>query len=179
MKLAAQLNLIVDKNMDTVIKQAISLRRKGKFDECRSLLKSLLKEEAYSSKAHLQIAWSYDNEGKEQEAIKHYKSALLGILSNKERFDSLFGLASTYRCLGDYTEALDYFEQIINEYPDSIEVYPFYAMCLYNLGRCKESTALLLKLLVSTTNNESIKEYQRAILLYADDLDKKKVTPNL
>lgn len=46
-------------------------------------------------------------------------------------------------------------------------------MCLYNLGRHKEAIALLLELLVSTTNDESIKAYQQAILLYAKDLDKR------
>jgi tetratricopeptide (TPR) repeat protein len=71
-----------------------------------------------------------------------------------------------------YSEALTYFEQTLSEYPNSVEVQPFYAMCLYNLGRHKEATSLLLELLVSTTNSDAIKEYQRAISLYAKDLDR-------
>jgi tetratricopeptide (TPR) repeat protein len=66
---------------------------------------------------------------------------------------------------------LRYFESALSEYPNAIEVQPFYAMCLHNLGRHKEATALLLKLLLATTNSEAIKGYQRAISLYADDLD--------
>ena len=158
--------------MDTVIKQAIELRKEEKYQESRDLLATLLSDKSYAAKAHLQIAWSYDNQGKEQQAIEHYVLSLSGALSSVERFDALFGLASTYRSLGLYTEALDYFEQTMVEYPDSIEVKPFYAMCLYNLGRYKEATSLLLELLVSTTNSEAIKEYQRAISLYAQDLDK-------
>ncbi|MGL5307032.1 MAG: tetratricopeptide repeat protein, partial [Aeromonas veronii] len=107
------------------------------------------------------------------EAIGHYLSSLSGTLSSVERFDALFGLASTYRSLGNYSESLVYFEKTISEYPESIEVQPFYAMCLYNLERHKEATSLLLRVLVSTTNSAAIKEYQRAILLYAEDLDKK------
>ncbi|EPX4144705.1 tetratricopeptide repeat protein [Vibrio vulnificus] len=159
--------------MESIIKQAIELRKQGKYQESRALLKTLLNDETYSAKAHLQIAWSYDNEGKEQEAITHYLSSLSGLLSPVERFDALFGLASTYRSLGMYSEALSYFEQTLTEYPSSIEVQPFYAMCLYNLGRHKEATSLLLELLVSTTNSDAIKEYQRAISLYAEDLDRK------
>ncbi|GEA59474.1 hypothetical protein VCO01S_06670 [Vibrio comitans NBRC 102076] len=136
------------------------------------MLASLLNNDKYSARAYLQIAWSYDNEGKEKEAITHYLSSLSGILSSTERFDALFGLASTYRSLGMYAEALSYFEQTLNEYPSSIEVQPFHAMCLYNLGRHKEATSLLLELLISTTNSEAIKTYQRAISLYAQDLDK-------
>ncbi|GLO59597.1 hypothetical protein MACH09_01050 [Vibrio sp. MACH09] len=75
-------------------------------------------------------------------------------------------------CLGKYTEALEYFERTMAEYPDSLEVQPLYAMGLYNLERHKEATALLIKLLLSTTENKKIKSYQRAILLYAKDLDK-------
>ncbi|MFA0313523.1 hypothetical protein BH581_23115 [Vibrio splendidus] len=158
--------------MDTIIKQAIELRKEEKYQESRDLLATLLSDKSYAAKAHLQIAWSYDNQGKEQQAIEHYVLSLSGVLSSVERFDALFGLASTYRSLGLYTEALDYFEQTMVEYPDSIEVKPFYAMCLYNLGRHKEVTSLLLELLVSTTNSEAIKEYHRAISLYAQDLDK-------
>lgn len=95
-----------------------------------------------------------------------------GRLSKTERFDALFGLASTYRSVGDYSDALRYFENTLEEFPDSIEVQPFYCMCLYNLGRHKEATESLLKLLISTTEHGAIKEYQEAISLYAKDLDK-------
>ncbi|MBY7997526.1 tetratricopeptide repeat protein [Vibrio fluvialis] len=158
--------------MKNIITQAIELRKEAKYQESRALLATLLNDERYAAKAHLQIAWSYDNEGKEQEAIGHYLSSLVGHLSSVERFDALFGLASTYRSLGNYSEALSYFEQTISEYPDSVEVQPFYAMCLYNLGRHKEATSLLLELLVSTTNSDAIKQYQHAISLYAKDLDR-------
>lgn len=158
--------------METTISQAIALRKEQKYQESRDLLATLLSDEKFAAKAHLQIAWSYDNQGREQQAIEHYVLSLQGKLSSVERFDALFGLASTYRSLGKYTEALSYFEQTMSEYPESLEVQPFYAMCLYNLDRHKEATSLLLELLVSTTNSEAIKEYQRAISLYAKDLDK-------
>ncbi|NOI66884.1 tetratricopeptide repeat protein [Vibrio sp. 99-8-1] len=158
--------------METVINQAIVLRKEEKYQESRALLTTLLDDNSYAAIAHLHIAWSYDNEGKEQKAIEHYLSSLSGMLSSIERFDALFGLASTYRSIGKYSEALNYFEHIINEYPSFIEVQPFYAMCLYNLGRHKEATSLLLNLIVSTTNSDAIKEYQRAISLYAQDLDR-------
>lgn len=158
--------------MEAIIKQAIALRKEAKYQESRVLLATLLNDEHYAAKAHLHIAWSYDNEGKEQQAVGHYLSSLSGILSTVERFDVLFGLASTYRSLGQYSDALRYFEQTMSEFPTAIEVQPFYAMCLYNLGRHKEATSLLLELLVSTTNSEAIKEYERAISLYTQDLDK-------
>ena len=159
--------------MRTRIDEAILRRKNGDYKESRRLLRTVLASSSYAASAHLNIAWSYDNEGKEQQAIEHYRLALKGPLSPNERFEALFGLASTYRSLGCYEDALDYFQQTITEFPNNLEAQPFYAMCLYNLGRHKEATALLLNLLVSTTDNQSIREYQRAILLYAEDLDKK------
>ncbi|OEF81241.1 tetratricopeptide repeat protein [Vibrio breoganii] len=157
--------------MDSIIENAIALRKEGKYSQSREQLEGLISSELYQGRAHLHIAWSYDNEGKEQLAISHYQQALLGKLTSIERFDTLFGLASTFRSLGQYEIALSYFEQTMSEYPDSVEVQPFYAMCLYNLGEHKRATSLLLELLVSTTSSAAIKEYQRAILLYAKDLD--------
>lgn len=158
--------------METLFEQSIKLRQQGRYDESRSLLHKLVNDKKLAAKAHLQIAWSYDNEGKESDAIEHYKLALFGPISADERFDALFGLASTYRSLGEYDAALSYFDQTLAEYPQSIEAKPFYAMCLYNIGRHKEAVSLLLELLVNTTNEDSIKDYQKAILLYAKDLDK-------
>ncbi len=158
--------------MDTRIEQAIVLRRSGQYQEARQLLTPLLSDEQYAAKAHLQIAWSYDNQAQEQQAIEHYLCALRGQLNTTERFDALFGLACTYRSLGHYPQALDYFEQVRAEYPDALEVQPFYAMCLYNVGRHKQATALLLELLATTSSDTQIQAYQRAILLYAEDLDR-------
>lgn len=161
-----------DINMDVIIAKAIQLRQQEKFQELRELLAPVLSDEVYSAKAHLQIAWSYDNEGKERDAIKHYLSSLAGPLSATERLDASFGLASSYRSIGNYELALKYFELMISEYPEAIAVKPFYAMCLYNLGRHKEAVLLLLDLLILTTNSDEIKAYQRAIQLYAKELDR-------
>lgn len=137
------------------------------------MLSPLLSHSELGPIAHLHMAWSYDNEGKEQNAVHHYELALLGTLPKSDRFDAMFGLASTLRCLGKYDQALDYFKQTIAEYPDAVEVKPFYAMCLYNLGRAHEAVSILLKLLLSTTDSGEIRQYQRAISLYAEDLDRK------
>ncbi|WP_414931279.1 tetratricopeptide repeat protein [Vibrio europaeus] len=158
--------------MVDIINKAIELRENGQHVESRALLSSLLNNESYAGLAHLQIAWSLDNEGKEQDAIHHYLKSLSHDLSQIDRFDALFGLASTYRSLGQYSEALAFFEKTIFEYPNRLEVKPFYAMCLYNLGRNKEAVSLLLEVLVSTTESDEIKKYRRAISLYSRDLDR-------
>ncbi|MBZ6065031.1 tetratricopeptide repeat protein [Aeromonas schubertii] len=158
--------------MTHTIDEAITLRKEGRYEESRALLTPLLDKPELAARAHLHIAWSFDNQGSEQEAVPHYQGALAGTLAPDERLDALLGLASTLRTLGHYTEALGYFEQTRREFPEAQEIAPFYAMCLYNLGQHKEAVALLLRLLVSTTNDETIRAYRRAIELYADDLDR-------
>ena len=159
--------------MENIMIQAIALRKAEKFDESRDLLKPLLENKLYQAQAHLQTAWSYDIQGKEEEAIDHYLNALKGNLNEIDKKDSLLGLSSTLRSLGRYEDALIYFEKAIKNYPDFNEIKPFYAMCLYNLGRNKEAVSLLLNLLLDTTDEASIISYKRAISLYAEDLDRK------
>ena len=159
--------------MQKIIDQSIKLRRSEAYDESRELLSTLFVNPEYKAKAHLYTAFTFDNEGKETDAIFHYETALAGELSSSDRFEGLLGLASTLRSLGQYADALVYFEKLTLDYPNALEYQPFYAMCLYNVGEHKKATALLLYLLINTTNSEAIKEYHRAIRLYSKDLDRK------
>lgn len=59
--------------MRTRINEAILLRKRGSHKESRQLLRTVLANSFYAASAHLNIAWSYDNEGKEQQAIEHYR----------------------------------------------------------------------------------------------------------
>jgi len=122
--------------------------------------------------SYLHIAWSYDNQGLESEAVQHYNAALTGDLGEKDHFEALFGLASTLRSLGKYHEAAVRFEKACTLFPNAKEAMPFYAMCLYNLGEHKNAVERLLNLLIDTTSSEGILAYKRAIKLYAQDLDR-------
>jgi len=159
--------------MNTTIEKAILLRRKGRYADSRLLLEDLLNDQNSSSLAHLHIAWSYDNEGLEQQAVAHYEASLSGNLSKSDQYEAIFGLASTLRSLGRYEEAMASFEKLLVEFPGKKSFLPFYAMCLYNLGECKKSVELLLTLLADTTEAKEILDYEKAIRLYAVNLDRK------
>tara|TARA_R110001592_G_scaffold336960_1_gene622749 strand:+ start:13674 stop:14156 length:483 start_codon:yes stop_codon:yes gene_type:complete len=159
--------------MNPIINEAIELRRAGQFSGSRALLRQILNDPDVSSVAHLHMAWSYDNEGLELEAVPHYELSLSGQLLEPDHFEALFGLASTLRSLGRYGEALRYFDELVVKYPDSKAVLPFYAMCLYNQGQYKRGMELLLTLLADTVELPEIVEYERAIRSYAADLDRK------
>ncbi|MGB2521621.1 hypothetical protein AYI83_19140 [Shewanella algae] len=158
--------------MNKILRKAIELREQGKFSESRMLLIPLIDIDEVKARAHLHIAWSYDNQGYESDAVVHYEAALSIGLEADELFDAIFGLASTLRSLGEYSEALALFERAVVSFPEKVEVKPFYAMCLYNVGEHKKAMEILLNLLIDNTDAEDILNYQRAIRLYAMDLDR-------
>jgi hypothetical protein len=61
----------------------------------------------------------------------------------------------------------------MHRFPSDASFGPFLAMTLYNLGRPKKALALLVEILVATTECDDIKRYERAIRLYATDLDRR------
>ncbi|WP_252178275.1 tetratricopeptide repeat protein [Endozoicomonas sp. 4G] len=157
--------------MQSIINDAIKLRQQENFAASIRKLESLITDKKYSGQAFLQIAWNYDAQGMERDAIPYYKNALNGALSKDDRFDCLLGLASSLRCIGNYEEADLFFKVLVSEFTDRDELIPFYAMNLYNLGKHKESVRLLLQILLKTTDSPNITAYKDAIDIYAHDLD--------
>ena len=102
--------------------------------------------------------------GNETEAIH------LG-LSGADLEGAYLGLGSTYRSIGRYHEAEKIFLKGMEEFPTNNAFKGFYAMVLYNLKRYSEAMNIVLNLLAKTSNDEKIKEYQRAIQFYSDKLD--------
>jgi tetratricopeptide (TPR) repeat protein len=154
------------------IKVAIELRNRGDFDQSIAVLTQLLNNTTLAGMANLHIAWAYDAQGLESNAIPHYKMALDYKLGDEDRFDCLLGLASSLRCLGEFNDANEYFDMALKQYPNREEILPFYAMNLYNRGDSKSAVSVLLKLLTSGTSKECIQAYKSAIDLYAEDLDR-------
>jgi tetratricopeptide (TPR) repeat protein len=83
---------------------------------------------------------------------------------------ALLGLGSTYRTLGEYEKAESTLRLGLDKFPDAKEFIVFLAMTLYNLKQHHEAMSALLRLIADDV--EGVKPYQRAIRLYADDLDK-------
>ena len=109
----------------------------------------------------------------EREAIPYYHAAIENDLPGADLRQAYLGLGSTYRTLGQYDESKKILLEGISHFPDANEMKIFLAMTLYNLGENHEAVSSLLKVIVETTSEEEIKNYERAIRFYADDLNKK------
>lgn len=108
--------------------------------------------------------------GKESEAVPFYEKAIANGLK-EDRSGAMLGLGSTYRCLGDYEKSLKVFDQAIQEFPANRPLQTFRALTLYNLGRNEESVSQLLIQLLDTTQDPSIKSYEKALRFYSDRLN--------
>ena len=84
---------------------------------------------------------------------------------------ALLGLGSTYRTLGDYENSTRVLEKGIKLFPENRALQVFYTMTLYNVKKHDQAMELLFKVLVDTTSDEEILNYEKAIRFYADKLD--------
>lgn len=153
------------------IQKAISLRESGDPERAGSLLSVFLRKNPDDAEAHYQMAWTCDVRGMEREAIPHYRRALEGYLSGKDRSGAFVGLGSSHRVLGEYGEAVEALRRGAFEFPKDRAIQTFLAMALYNTGEHRESARILLKNLVETTSDPRIKSYEKALRFYPERLD--------
>ena len=149
------------------------LRAKDRHEEARKLLIQLASEFPTNPVVQYKTACIYDFLGLEREAIPYYHAAIENDLPGDDLRGAYLGLGSTYRTLGKYEESKKILLEGISHFPDSNEMKVFLAMTLYNLDENHEAVSSLLKVIVETTSEEKIKNYERAIRFYADDLNKK------
>lgn len=151
----------------------LQLRKEKKYTEAKDAMLQLLTTEPSNGEYQYQMAWCYDNLSEERNAVPHYVQAISLGLSPESLEGAYVGLGSTYRSLGKYAKAKETFEAAMLQFPDGNHLKVFYAMTLYNLQEHSKGMEILLKLLAKSSNDQSIMEYKKAILFYADKLDEK------
>jgi tetratricopeptide (TPR) repeat protein len=152
---------------------ADKLRAKDRHAEALKLLVPLAAEFPTNPVVQYKTACVYDFLGRERDAIPYYHAAIENDLPKKDLCQAYLGLGSTYRTLGQYAESKKILVEGLGHFPNANEIKIFLAMTLYNLGENHEAVSSLLKIIVDTTADEKIKDYEPAIRFYADDLNKK------
>lgn len=154
------------------LQQAIDYRQAKQYDKARKAFYDLYTVHPDDALVNYHYAWLYDNLGEEQEAVPHYQTAIANGLSDDDLRGALLGLGSTYRTLGMYKESAQILKQGIELYPSANELQVFYAMAQYNLGQYHEATTRLLTHIAEFSEDENVRQFSRAINLYAKDLDR-------
>ena len=156
----------------STLKDADKLRAKDLHEEARLLLVQLAREYPTNPIVQYKTACVYDFLGLEREAVPYYLAAIENDLPDAELRSAYLGLGSTYRILGQYSESKKILLEGLKVFPEAGEMKIFLAMTLYNLGEPHEAVSSLLKIIMDTTKNADIKNFERAIRFYANDLDK-------
>jgi tetratricopeptide (TPR) repeat protein len=158
---------------DQLLAEGIAWRKAGRLDEARERMLGLSREFPDDGLVAYQTAWVHDRLGLEREAVPFYLKALSsGQLSAEDRLGALTGCGSTLRILGRYEEAVELLEGGRCEFPGDGGLAAFLAMALYNAGRYREATSMLLRLVAASSTAPNVESYRAAIEYYADDLDK-------
>ena len=156
--------------MNSQLSKAIELRNENKCEEALVILGQLLETQPLDPDINYQMAWTCDRLGKESEAAPFYETALSnGLVTDRQ--GAYLGLGSTYRCLGEYEKSLQTLDRALEEFPQDRALKVFRALTLYNLGTFEASVQELLVQLIETTNDPSIKMYERALQYYSDKLN--------
>ena len=149
----------------------ISLRETEHHEEARQALLKLHGDFPDHPQINYQCAWIHDLLGMEREAIPFYDKAIQAGLVGEDLKSALLGMGSTHRCIGEYQKAIETFRHALSLFPDCHEFKVFLGMAYYNIGEHAKAMELLLNSLASTSSDEGIFRYQRAIRFYSDKLD--------
>lgn len=152
--------------------QVLSLRRAGKHEEACALAASLVAQFPEDAELQYQAACAHDFLGREAQAVPFYLAALSGSLSTEHLRSAYLGLGSTYRALGQYSEAERTLREGLARFPEAAELKVFFAMTLHNLGQSKQAVELLLTVLADSSGDAQIQSYRDAILFYAQDIER-------
>lgn len=151
---------------------ARALRADGRHAEARDLLVRLLAHEPDDPELQFEAACVHDHLGEEAAAIPCYRAAIAKGLSGAPLRSAFLGLGSTYRTLGRYVEAEATLREGLAQFPHAPEIEVFLAMTLHNRGQSKAAVEGLLRLLAESSQDAQIQAYRRAILFYAEDVDR-------
>jgi tetratricopeptide (TPR) repeat protein len=153
--------------------EAARLLEAREWDGAERLLLGLLERHPEDARANYLMATLCDQSDQERRAVLFYQRALAGAkdLPDEDAAGAYLGLGSTLRALGEHEESGRVLREGMGRFPDDRALSTFLALTLYSLGEHREATSTLLKNLVETTGDPSIRLYGRALAFYADRLD--------
>ncbi|WP_373895415.1 tetratricopeptide repeat protein [Virgibacillus natechei] len=141
------------------------------FEKAQEILLPILNENPDDAEGNHYFAETFDAQSLEREAIPYYENALANNIKGELREAAYVQLGSSYRCIGEYKKAEEILTKGLEEFPDNSAMRAFLAMVLYNLDEGKDAVTKLLQTLAESTDDPWLKNYERAIKFYAENLD--------
>ena len=132
-------------------------RAEGSFEKTMAILHEEVAKNPEDSVLHLQVAWTHDALGKVHDAIPAYEKAISIGLQGQNLIDAYLGLGSACRTVGEHIKSKEVFEKAIVVFPDFKPFQIFLSLTLYNLTINSKDMEILIKELLATTSDTSIK----------------------
>ena len=157
--------------IEETIARAKKLRREDDLEASQILLLDLLAEHPKHPLVLYEVGGSYDVLGEEKNAIPYYEKAIKAGLDGQDLQECLVCLGSSHRNVGNFDEAVETLENVVQQFPDDNSGKVFLALAYYSDGREDAAVRLLLELLLATTNDQNILNYADPLDYYKDNLD--------
>jgi tetratricopeptide (TPR) repeat protein len=154
-----------------MLNDAITKLENREYEEAKVMLEKLVQQSPEDPEVQFYLASANDSLGFETRAIPYYRSAIENGIQGEKLEAAFIQLGSSYRCIGEYQYAKDVLSTGMEQFPNNPALKAFYAMTLYNLGEHKESVTLLIKTLITSSDDEWLKKYEVALKFYSEDID--------
>lgn len=117
-----------------------------------------------------ELATAQGGAGDDREAIALYDKALGAGLREPHRHRALLQQASSYRNVGDFTQARRILDALSEQRPDSAAVAAFRALTMLDQGEQKAAVADLINVLLSHSGDADDEAYRTSLHRYAEEL---------
>lgn len=152
------------------VAEARALRKDDELDESQAILLALMDDYPSDPLVLFEVGGSYDVMGEEELAVPYYRRAIAEGLQEPDRQECLICLGSSLRVIGETEEAVETLMDAVEDYPDLPSIKVFLALALLDEGQEKNAAAMLLDVILQTTNSSDIQSYANALEYYRDEL---------
>jgi len=143
------------------VANAVEESLKGHHRKALRFFELLLREDrAISPHDILEAAYAYDRAGKEKNAVPLYLAALQGDLTEAQRINVYFCLASSYRTIGRINAARNLLLKAIREFPQEPILKILLSIVDYDGGNPRLAFSRLLSVCREHARSESIVPYR-------------------
>ncbi len=161
-------------SFEEMLRAGRTLRREGQAERAVEHFGRLAERYPNRAVAHLELASTLDNLGREAEAIPSYRRALELHLPDEDAIKALLGLGSSLRNVGKSKEAVQILRDGKSRFPGHAAMRVFLALALHGAGRPQEALVELLELTQEQLHSPEMTEYARSIRQYTEELKERK-----
>jgi Flp pilus assembly protein TadD len=160
---------MVEATLEGKIAAGRQLARDGDGEASIAFFRELVKRYPDDPRAHYELACSFDREGREEEAVAPYKTALDLGLPEPHLQGLMVGLGSTLRNVGAHQESVEFLTRAVERYPDYADLRVFLAFARHSAGDHAGALVEALDVILSTPGVD-LHGYDRAIRWYTDEI---------